>query len=437
MRYTISRDINNNQERTILLKYKTQDTLRDWQHHADEMQELTKHADSKTNNKNTITAILTSINAERLLGCKVKKVGKQKMVSSTTTPTPLMPALVQALGDNVTSLPELISTYYSNVAQRADYVAALKIGLTNMVAIDSITGAHRAPKMPTPAQRLLHVNGKMDIYRDDKRIFADVARAVSLALFNQLTGQQLTTMAGRGLYLTRDVIRQCMTRPTEATDEQISNSLTLLRICNYLHIAQADELTDAGKKLATTYDAQGKAIASHRVYFVGDFAAVNWEQITRNFHLNLNTRIGRTVLVQFLGLDVVRNYFPDLSAGVSQPTINFMVQRANASGDNRPIMSLKAASDTVQSIDGVTEATARKYVDQVLVCKGVNASKMTTREALDSGYDLDSWKSGSPAEKLIVPTTQYALLLCIERLKRANAQGVKVAELRAKQLLDD
>lgn len=419
------------------MKYKNATLLQNWQDNGEAMQELTKHADSKTAKKTTITAVLTSTNAERLLGCKVQKVGKQKMVKSTTTPTHLMPALVQAMGDNVTSLPAFLSTYYGNVAHREDYVEALKLGLTNMVAIDSITGAHRAPKRPTPAQRLLYVNGKMDIYRNDKRVLADIIKAVSLALFNQVSGQPLVKSAGRGLYLTRDTIRDCMTRPTEATDEQLSNALVLLRIAGYLHLAQDDELTDAGKKLATTFDAKGKAIASHRVYGVGDFAAVNWEQITRNFRLNLNTRIGRTVLVQFLGQDVVHDYFPDLSGGVSQPTINFMVKRANESGDNRPIMSLRAASDTVQAIDQVSEATARKYVDQVLVCKGVNAAKMTTREALDSGYDLDSWKSGNNSEKLIVPTTQYALLMCIERLKRANAKGVKASELRVSQLLDE
>lgn len=419
------------------MKYKTAKQLQNWQSNSEAMAELTKHAPSKTAKKTTLAGILTATNAERLLGCKVQKIGKQKLATPPRQAIALLPALVEAMGDNVVSLPQLLSTYYSNVAQRTDYVAALKLGLTNMVAIDSITNAHHAPRKPTPAQRLMYVNGKMDIYRNDKRIFADVARAVSLALFNQISGQPLVKSAGRGLYLTRDVVRDCMQRPTEATDEQLSNALVLLRVAGYLHIAQDDELTDAGRKLATTFDTKGKAIASHRVYVVGDFAAVNWEQITRNFRLNLNTRIGRTVLVQFLGLDVVRDYFPDLSGGVSQPTINFMVQCANESGDNRPIMSLKAASDTVQAIDGVTEATSRKYVDQVLVCKGVNAAKMSTKEALESGYDLDSWKSGSPAEKLIVPTTQYALLMCIERLKRANAKGVKVTELRVSQLLDE
>jgi hypothetical protein len=413
------------------MKYKTQDTLQDWQHHADEMKELTKHADSKTNKKTTITAVLTSINAERLLGAKVVKVGKQKMVKSTTTPTPLMPALVQALGDNVTSLPELLSTYYWNVYQRPDYKDALLVALNNIVAIDYVVDRHHQ-KTPASQRKLFQVFSRDDIYRDDKHILSDVARAVSLALINKVSGQQLTKTAGRGLYLTRDAIRDCMARPTEATNEQLSNALVLLRISGYLHLAQDDELTEAGKKLATTFDAKGNPVASHRVYVVGDFAEADWSLVQRSFRLNLNCRIGHDVLTQLLGHDTVASYFPDLSGGVTGVVVGMMLSKVNEVGDNTPVCTLKAARDTCESITGVSSATASKWIDQCLAIRPVHAAKMTTKEARENGYNLDEWEAGSPAQKLVVPVTEDALMMCIERLKRANAKGIKVS-----QLIDD
>lgn len=411
------------------MKYKTQDTLRDWQHHADEMKELTKHADSKTNKKTTLTAVLTSTNAERLLGCKVQKVGKQKLATPPRQQISLTAALVEALGDNVTSLPELLSTYYSNVYQRPDYKDALLVALQNIVAIDYVTDRHHK-KTPASQRKLFQVFSRDDIYRDDKRILADVARAVSLAMINKVSGQQLTKTAGRGLYLTRDAIRDCMTRPTEATNEQISNALVLLRIAGYLHLAQPDELTDAGKKLSTTFDAKGNPVASHRVYIVDDFANADWSLVQRSFRLNLNCRIGHDVLTQLLGHDTVAICFPDLSGGVTGVVVGMMLSRVNEVNGNTPVMSLATARDTTESITGVTSATASKWIDQCLAIRPVHAIKLSRKQAIDWGFDLDEYEAGSPAQKLIFSTSEDSLLACIQRLARNKNAKVK-------QLLDD
>jgi hypothetical protein len=411
------------------MKYNTQAILQDWQHHADEIKELTRHADSKTAKKTTITAILTSTNAERLLGAKVVKVGKQKMVKSTTTPTPLMPALVQALGDNVTSLPELLATYYQNVYQRPDYKDALLVALNNIVAIDYVTDRHHK-KTPASQRKLFQVFSRDDIYRNDKRILGDVARAVSLALINQLSGAQLTKMAGRGLYLTRDTIRDCMERPTEATNEQISNSLIILRIAGYLHLAQDDELTEAGRKLATTFDAKGNQVASHRIYVVGNFEKADWALVQRSFRLNLNCRFSHDVLTQLLGHDTVASFFPDLSGGVTGVVVGMMLSRVNEVNGNTPVMSLATARDTCESITGVTSATASKWIDQTLTIKPVHAIKLSRKQAIDWGFDLDEYEAGSPAQKLIFSTSEDSLLACIKRLSRNKNAKVK-------QLLDD
>ncbi|MHB9774164.1 MULTISPECIES: hypothetical protein [Lacticaseibacillus] len=410
------------------MKYNTQGLLRDWQHNKPAMQELARHAASKTAQKPTITAILTATNAERLLGCKVQKIGKQKLATPPRQAIALLPSLVEAMGDNVASLHQLLSAYYSNVVQREDYVAALKLGLTNMVAIDFLTDRHHKTT-PASQRKLFQVMGRDDIYRNDKRILSDVARAVSLALFNRVSGKQLTTVAGTGLYLTRDIIRDCMQRPTEATDEQLSNALVLMRIAGYIHLAQNNELTDAGKKLVIVHDKQGKEIANHRVYVVSDFGKANWQMVQKNFALNLNIRLGHTVLGQLLGRDVVSAYFPDLSGGVTRPVIGFMLSRACDSADNTPIMTLAVARDTTQSIADVSPSAAAKYVDQCLVLKSVQATKMSIKEARENGYNLDEWQINSPAEKLIVPTNTDALMMCIERLKRANIKGVKVHQL--------
>lgn len=414
------------------MKYSTSDVLKDWQNKPEEIEALTKHAPSKTAKKQTLADILNSVNAERLMGCKVKKVDGMKYFTSTTKPTSLVSGLVDAMGDNIVSLPEFLTDFYPNVLQRTDFVDSLKLGLTNIVDLDAVTAGRHIPKHPTPVQRLYYVMGRDDFRRDDKRVLSDVTRALSIALFNQVTGQPLVKSAGRGLYLNRQVIRQCMARPTEASDEQISNALVLLRLAGLLHLAQDDELTEAGKKLSYSHDKAGKPVKSFHIFVVGNFGNVDWELFSRNFKLDLHTTIGKTLLTEVLGLYNVETYFPDLIGGVSETTIDFMVTKANESASNTPIMSLKAARDTAQAIEDVASSTAGKYIDQTLVLKKVKATKMSTSEALDNGYNLDEWKSGSPAEKLILPTSEDSLRMCIERLKRANKKGIKVS-----QLLDD
>lgn len=413
------------------MKYKNQDLIKNWQYNIQSIAELTKHANSKTNKKTTITAILSSTNAARLLGCKVQKIGKQKLATPRRQAIGLTAALVEAMGDNLDSLPYFLHQFYSEVLQRQDYKDAVSIAAANLKQIDYVADRHHK-NTPASERKLFQVFSRDDIYRDDKRILTDVAKAVSLALINRVSGAKLTKTAGRGLYVTRDAIRDCMERPTDCSDEQLSNALILLRISRYLHLVQPDELTEAGKKLSTIIDASGHKVLNHRVYEVNDFEEADWALVQRSLRLDLNTRIGHDVLVQLLGFNYVSQYFPDLSGGVTTSVVGMMLTKINEVGDNSPIMTLKTAVDTTESISLISSSTAAKWVDQALLLRPVQATKMTTREARENGYNLEEWKAHSPAEKLIVPTTSDALLMCIERLKRANKKGVKV-----EQLLDD
>ncbi|WP_461223806.1 hypothetical protein [Lacticaseibacillus suihuaensis] len=414
------------------MKYATQPILSDWQHNADAMAQLTQHAPSKTAKKTTITAILSSTNASRLLRCKVQRVGKQKLATPPRQAISLTAALAEAMGDNVVSLPEMLAAYYPNVQQREDYRSALKLGLTNMATIDFLTDRHHK-KTPASQRKLFQVFSQDDIYRQDKRILADVARAVSLALFNQVSGSQLTVEPGCGLYLTRDTVRACMQRPAEASDEVLANALIQLRVAGFLRLAQDDELTEKGRVLSVSHDsATGKPVETHHIYVVSDFNDADWSLVQRNFKLNLNTRIGKTVISQLLGEDAARDYFPDLHSGVTAPVIGFMLAQASNAVDNTPIMTLAAAQDTTEAIANVSKATATKYVDQCLALRAVQAMKLSAREARALGYDLGEWQVGSPAEKLVVSTNSDVLLQCLKTLAVKAGNKDKIS-----QLLDD
>lgn len=405
------------------MKYDNQPILADWQNHDDEMKALTKHADMKTARKYTLTAILTSVNGGRLLGCKVRKDGKRKVVSAPRSATPLFPALVEALGENVTSIPELLNTYYTNIYHRPDYELALQIGLNNMKAIDKMTDT-RHRQGPSSQRKLFQVSGRDDVNREDKHILADVARGISLALFNQVSGQQLTKQNGRGLYLTREGIRDCMKKPNAVNDEKLSNAILLMRVAGYIRLAQPEELTDEGKKLDETWTKDGRKINTHRVYVVNDFDEADWALVADNFRLKLNSRLGRTILKELLDEKTVSRLYPDLYGGVTEPVISFLMAKVNDSTGNQPIMSLVAAQDTIESISDVSQVTAAKYLDEALMIKSIRAAKLSYSQAKKQGYDLGNWKPKSPAEKIIFPTTEKALLDCVHHLNRKDKKAI-------------
>lgn len=218
--------------------------------------------------------------------------------------------------------------------------------------------------------------------------------------------------------------------PQQATKTKIANSLTLLRIAGSIHLAQPDELTDAGLKL-TQFNNGSKLVKSHHLYILGDFNTADWSLVSDNFNLNLNTPISKTMLIQLLGEKVASDYFPDLHGGVGKTEINFFMGiKAQKGYTNEPIMTAKAAADTISSISGVKDRTCRLYTDQVCNAKPVELEKMSKSEAKRLGYLTNNYKDTKPAEKLIVSTTKEALRMCLEKVAGKNDKLKKELKTR-------
>ena len=193
-----------------------------------------------------------------------------------------------------------------------------------------------------------------------------------------------------------------------------------MRVAGAIHLAQPDELTDEGKKL-TKVNNQGKLVNSHNVYILGEFNTANWKLVSDNFNLNLNTPISKALLIELFGEQVARDYFPDLSGGVSKSGIDFfMALKAQKGYTNEPIMTAKAAADTISSLASVKDRTSRQWVDQICNVKPIEMEKMSKSEAKRLGYVLGGYKDTRSAEKLIVPTTREALRMCLEKLADKN-----------------
>jgi hypothetical protein len=218
--------------------------------------------------------------------------------------------------------------------------------------------------------------------------------------------------------------------PEKATKIKIANALTYFRIAGVIHLAQPDELTDAGLKL-TQFNNGSKLVKPHHVYILGDFNTASWDLVSDNFNLNLNTPISKTMLIQLLGEKVASDYFPDLHGGVGKTEINFFMGiKAQKGYTNEVIMSAKAAADTISSLVDIKDRTARQYTDQVCNVRQIEMEKMSKCEAKRLGYVLGGYKDTKPAEKLIVPTSKEALRMCLEKLAGKNDKLKKELKTR-------
>jgi hypothetical protein len=273
--------------------------------------------------------------------------------------------------------------------------------------------SHAVKNLFVPANRY-------DPWRDDKKLMADVWQAVNLIAVNQVTGHQLSKEPGRGIYVTKGLIMDMLEHPEKATTTKIANALVLMRVAGAIHLAQPDELTDSGKKLME-FNNGSKLVKSHHVYILGDFNNSNWNLVSDNFNLNLNTPISKEMLIQLFEEQVARNYFPDLSGGVGKREINFFMGiKAEKGYTNEVIISAKAAADSIVSLTGVKDRTARQYTDQVCNVRPIEMAKLTKCEAKRLGYVLGGYKDTKPAEKLLVSTTKEALQMCLEKVAGKN-----------------
>ncbi|MGE9130987.1 hypothetical protein [Lacticaseibacillus paracasei] len=408
------------------MKYENKELLMDWQNNIDKVAELTKHSPVRTAKKSRLSDLLNTVSTGKIVGAKEKKeLNKKKVILTSNSKANPVPAFLECLG-SPEQLQGFLKMFYPEMLQREDYKQACSIATSNILQMPSGrgSGASKAVKnLFVPANRY-------DPWRADKKLMADVYQAVNLLAANQVTGHQLSKEPGRGIYITKDLIMDMLEHPEKATKAKIANSLTLLRIASAIHLAQPDELSDSGKKLME-FNNGSKLVKSHHVYILGDFNTANWELVSDNFTLNLNTPISKEMLIQLFGEKVASDYFPDLSGGVGKREINFFMGiKAQKGYTNEPIMTAKAAADTISSLASVKDRTARQWVDEVCTVKPVEMEKLSKASAGRYGYELKGYKDTKPAEKLLVPTTKEALRMCREKLADKNDKLKKELKVR-------
>ncbi|MFY4505509.1 hypothetical protein ACJ8L9_01580 [Lacticaseibacillus rhamnosus] len=395
--------------------YKNKELLTNWANNVDKVAELTKHSTTRTAKKSRINELLTSVSTGKILGATEHKIDGKKMLSVHKLTTNVVPAFLECLG-SPTQLPAFLKMFYPEMLQREDYKQACSIATSNILQMPSGrgSGASQAVKnLFVPANRY-------DPWKADKKLLADVCQAVNLIAVNQVTGHQIAKEPGRGIYITKDLVMDMLEHPEKATKTKIANALILMRIAGAVHLMQPDELTDAGLKL-TQFNHDGKLVNSHHVYTLGDFGTADWALVSDNFNLNLNTPVGKEMLIQLFGEKVASDYFPDLHGGIGKTEINFFMGiKAEKGYTNEPIMTAKAAADTISSIASIKDRTSRQWVDQICNVKPVEMEKMSKSEAKRLGYVLGDYKDTRSAEKLIVPTTREALRMCLEKLADKN-----------------
>ena len=408
------------------MRYKNAGYLQNWANNIDTVAELTRHSTTRTAKKSRLSDLLNTISVGKVIGAKEKKElnGKKYILTSNSKSNPTV-AFIECIG-SPTQLPEFLKMFYPEMLQRKDYKSSCSIASSNILQMPSGRGSGASQAVKS---LFVPVN-KYDPWRDDKRVMADIWQAVNLIAANQVTGHQLALEKGRGVYITKDLVMDMLEHPEKATKTKIANALVLMRVAGAIHLAQPDELTDAGLKL-TQFNNGSKLVKSHHVYILGDFNNSNWDLVANNFNLNLNTPISKEMLISLFGEQVARDYFPDLSGGVGKREIDFFMTLKGSKGyTNEPIMTAKAAADTISSISDVKDRTARQYIDQICNVKPIEMEKMSKASARRRGYVLGNYKDTKPAEKLIVPTSNEALRMCVEKLAGKNEQLVK--ELKAK-----
>ena len=410
--------------RENIMGYKNKELLTNWANNIDKVAELTKHSTTRTAKKSRLNELLNTVSTGKIVGATEHKIDGKKMLSIHKLTTNVVPAFIECLGSP--ELPTFLKAFYPEMLQRVDYKQACKIATSNILQMPSGrgSGASKAVK------NLFVPANKFDPWRDDKKLMADVWFSLNLIAVNQVTGHQLSKEAGRGIYITKGLVMDMLEHPEKATKTKIANALVLMRVAGAIHLAQPDELSDAGKKLME-FNNGSKLVKSHHVYILGSFDTANWDLVASNFNLNLNTPISKEMLIQLFEEQVARNYFPDLSGGVGKREIDFFMGiKAEKGYVNEPIMTAKAAADTISSLASIKDRTARQWVDEVCNVKPVEMEKLSKASAGRYGYELKGYKDTKPAEKLLVPTTKEALRMCREKLADKNDKLKKELKVR-------
>ena len=373
--------------------YTNRELLADWQNNVDKVALLTKHSTTRTAKKVRLTDLLKTISSGKILGATEHKVNGRKLLSTHNSTTNAFPAFLECLLPE--QLPAFLKAFYPELPQRNDYRQSCAIVQSNIKQLPT-----KRSKCPREAKDLFVPTSKADLQRDDKKLLLDCWRAINYSTVNQFAGAPLVKTAGRGVYLSLDLINLMLKYPQRATRNKVYNALQLLRIAGFIRLAQDNELTPAGLKLQTV-NRNGVTVRKNNVFILNDFDKADPKLITDNLRLDLTTSVSKAIIEKILGIENTKKFFPLVNSGVDEATIA-RFQQAVKSKDLTPIATLNDAKGSIRSELNISAAQARIYANQLCQYKPLHLIKLKKTDARRQGYDLTGFENIHSSEKLLV-----------------------------------
>lgn len=375
------------------MKYRNKELLTNWQDNVDKLAELTKHSTTRTARKLRLSDMLNTISAGKILGASEHKINGRKLLSTHGSTTNAVPAFLDCLSPE--QLPDFINAFYPELLLRVDYRQSCTIVESNIKQLPA-----QRSRCTREAKDLFVPTSKSDPLRDDKKLLLDCWRGINYAAINQFAGAPLVKTAGRGVYLTCNVISSMLKYPQKATRNKLFNALQLLRIAGFIRIAEDAELTPAGLKLQTV-SKNGVTVRKNNVFILNDFDKADPKLIADNLRLDLTTRISKSIIEKILGIENTKKLFPLDKSGIDAATIARFQQAAKSKGLT-PIATLNDTVGSIRSELHVSAEQARLYVNQLCQYKPLHLTKLKKTDAVRQGYNLTGFQNIHSSEKLLV-----------------------------------
>lgn len=375
--------------------YMNKGLLTDWQNNIDTVALLTRHSTTRTANKSRLSDLLNTVSTGKIVGAKERKElnGKKYILTSNSKSNPTV-AFIECLG-HLEQLPAFLKAFYPELSIRNDYRQACAIVESNIKQLPT-----KRSKCPKEAKDLFVPMSKSDLLRSDKLLLLDCWRAINYATVNQFAGAPLVKTAGRGVYLTCDVINSMLKYPQRATRNKIYNALQLLRIAGFIRLAQDNELTPTGLKLQTV-NKNGVTVRKNNVFILNDFDKADPKLITDNLRLDLTTRVSKSIIEKILGRENANRYFPSIKSGVDKSVVDKLKKAIEDKG-LIPISTLSDAVNNLESDLDISGEQARLYIDQLCQYKPLHLAKLKKTDAVAWGYDLTGFENIHSSEKLLL-----------------------------------
>lgn len=375
------------------MMYGNRELLADWQNNIDTVALLTKHSTTRTSKKLRLSDLLNTVSTGKILGASEHKINGRKMLSTHGSTTNAVPAFLDCLAPE--KLPAFLKAFYPELPQRNDYRQACTIVESNIKQLPT-----KRSKCPREAKDLFVPTSKSDPLRDDKKLLLDCWRAINYATVNQFVGAPLVKTAGRGVYLSWDIINSMLKYPQRATRNKVYNALQLLQIAGFVRLAEDRELTPVGLGLQTV-SKNGVTVRKHNVFILNDFDKASPKLIIDNLRLDLTTRVSKAIIEKILGRENAKSYFPSIKSGVDEATIDIFQQAVKGNGLT-PISTLSDAVNSRKSDLGISGEQARLYIDQLCQYKPLHLAKLKKTDAVAWGYDLTGFENIHSSQKLLV-----------------------------------